>query len=154
MYSSFTDPIDNGTDEVAFVARVSSGGTGVWANNKLVAFTGNAAPGCPAGTVFAGFTQIGLPDQGGVVFLATVAGTGVTSANNTGIWAVDTKGNLNLILRIGDIYGGNVVSSLAFLPQETTVGSQTRSFEQNAGDLTAKVTFTNGSVSLVKVVFP
>ena len=36
-------------------------------------------------------------------------------ANNSGIWAVDSSGALQLIVRTGDILNGKTVTGLAFL---------------------------------------
>jgi hypothetical protein len=95
-----------------------------------------------------------LPDQGGVVFLGTVTGTGVSSQNSSGIWAVNPSHTLNLVMRTGDNFGGKTIASFSFLPGETLVGSQTRSFIQDSGDLAYLVTNTDGSAAILKVVFP
>ena len=155
-FTSFSDPVDNSNDTVAFVAKLSNNTTGIWAGTQpeLVAQTGSQAPGCATGIDFSAFSQMALPDQGGVVFLGTVKGTGVSSQNSTGIWAVDSSNNLNLVMRAGDIFGGKTIASFSFLPEETVVGSQTRSFIQDSGDLAYLVINSDKSTSLLKVVFP
>jgi hypothetical protein len=91
-----------------------------------------------------------------VLIYARLAGTGVTSANDYGIWAVDSGGTLQLIAREGDLHAvtGKTIKALAFLPSISGVGGQTRSFSQATGDLVYSATFTDGSSGIFKVVFP
>ncbi len=134
-----------------------------------VAQTGDAAPGCVSGT-FSTFKALALPDAGnalpsggtgGPVFEATIAGTGVTAANNTGIWAMDTTGALQLIVRTGDNININptgaasfkTISSLTFLPYTALLDGQTRSITKN-GDLTYTATFTDKTTAVFTVTFP
>ena len=94
--------------------------------------------------------------MGGVIFLATLnasATTGVTTSNNLGIWVVDGTGALQLIARTGDSIGGKTITGLAFLPAETTVNGQTRSFSQTNGDMVYLATFSDKSTAILNVVF-
>ncbi len=59
---------------------------------QLMLREGQQAPGRPAGAVFHILSQHWLLDDGGMVVLATLRGTNVTSANSTGIWHIDTAG--------------------------------------------------------------
>ena len=79
---------------------------------------------------------------------------GVDNSNNIGIWAVDTAGDLQLIVRKGDTLDGKVITTLTFLPQPAGVSGQSRSFSQSTGDLLYKATFVGGSTGIYKVVFP
>ena len=79
---------------------------------------------------------------------------GVTPANNIGIWAADTAGDLQLIVRKGDTLDGKVITALSFLPAAAGVSGQSRSFSQTTGDLVYKATFADGSTGIYKVVFP
>ena len=115
--------------------------------------------------MFSAFTQCVLPDQGGIIFLASLkTGTtlvpalgGVVSSNNQGIWAEDTNGILKQILRKGDALTVNgatkIVSSISIFSAPTGFSGQTRHFNDR-GDLGYKVTFTDGSNSFVQSVFP
>jgi hypothetical protein len=178
-FATLSDPVYNNNEAVAFRAtlKVATGAattatsTGIWATNgagntpALIAREGiTQAPGCPAGATFATFTELALPDQGGannnggVVFLATLnasAAAGVTTANNTGIWAVDSTGALQLIIRTGDAIGGRTITSLAFLPKPATASvlGQTRSFSQASGDLVYQATFSDKSTAILNVQF-
>ncbi len=156
----------------------TSNDAGIWATTSgttngpllLVARAGDPAPDSNGATsasspVFASFSQFVLPDQGGVVVLAKlVSGTpaspgpgGVISTNNQGIWAVDTDGLLKQVIRTGDGLTVNgrakVISGLTIFNAPTASTGQTRHFN-NAGDLTYKATFTDGSSSIVQSVFP
>lgn len=83
---------------------------GVWVGGvgsspvTLLARTGDAVPGLPAGATFTGFTDTGLSNTlntGGI--LATITGANVQPGiNDTGIW-VGRPGNLHLVVRNGDV---------------------------------------------------
>jgi hypothetical protein len=174
-FLTFSDPVYNNNGAVAFRAtlKVATGqatsttATGIWCNSTgslaLVARQGGAASGCPAGATFDTFTELALADQGGatnqggVMMLATLntsTAAAVTTTNNLGIWAVDTTGTLQLIVRTGDTLNGKTVTGLAFLPAETTVNGQSRSFAQANGDLVYLATFSDKSTAIFNVVFP
>ncbi len=170
QFASFSDPVYNNFDAVAFRATVKSGDTvttgagnnsfGIWANNggslQLVARAGGDAPGTD-GAVFQSFLQFALPDQGGVVMLANllIGAGGITAATDQGIWAVDDNGNLQLIAQKGtvDPVSGSMITSLVFLPAESYVSGQTRSFDQPTGNLLYKVTLRNGTSAIYNVDF-
>ncbi len=171
-FLTLSDPVYNNNEAVAFrgtlnVARAQAAtATGIWGNSTgslaLVAQQGvTQAPGCPTGATFSAFTELALPDQGGVIFLATLnasAAAGVTTTNNFGIWAVDTTGTLQLIVRTGDILDVNgvnkTVTGLSFLPAMSVVNGQSRSFAQGNGDLVYLATFSDKSTAIFNVVFP
>jgi len=229
-FSSFSDPVYNNSNNVAFVGNYSPGfifiptplgttsnsvfrgGTGIWTSatvtNPLnpVAFVGQPAPGYPkslttsVGTftdlanqsstngvklsnpaitftnpmTFTSFDKIALPDQGGVVILATVSTTnyyypstsnGITAnvvaiqpLTQQGIWAQDNSGNLQLIARQGGTLKvgstNKMIQSLSFLNSSTVTSGQTRHFSQDTGNLLYNATFTDGTQAIVKVIFP
>jgi hypothetical protein len=76
----------------------SEGGTGL----QLIARENDPAPGVPAGVLFDVLSAPAMNATGRLVFTADLRGTGVTTANNTGLWAQDDNGALALILREGD----------------------------------------------------
>jgi hypothetical protein len=169
-FASTSDPIYNDNDTVAFEGTLnltsgvtSSTSTGIWTTDAInlaimqVARQGSQAPGCPAGATFASFSQLVLPNQNGVVFLGTLnvsSTAGVTSNNNTGIWAVDNNGTLQLIVRTGDILNGKTVTALQFLPSPAYVSGTSRSFSAATGDLVYLATFSDKSTAIFNVVFP
>jgi len=107
------NPRINASGQVAFFTIVS--GTGVTlANDRVLWVTtpsqveaavreGAAAPGTPDGVNFATlepFVAINGPGQ--IAFTATLTGTGVTGANDRGLWA-GLPGQLSLVAREGDV---------------------------------------------------
>lgn len=175
-FSELSNPVYNNHDVLAFMGDLAHGSgdvvtygpaanfRGLWSTEggalHLVARKGQQAPGCSSGLLFSSFRQVALPDQGGanntggVVFLATVSGKGVSWATNQGIWAVDTGGDLQLIIREGTRLNGKEVKDLSFLAPAAGATGQTRSYTQNTGDILYKATFTDNSWAVYKVVFP
>jgi len=167
------DPVYNDNDAVAFeetskvsgstatITTINCNSTGTLAT---VAQLETQAPGCATGAKFSAFTALALPDeggatnQGGVILLATLAANptaGVTTANNTGIWAVDNTGTLQLIVRTGDtLLPGKTIATLSFLPSLPQLANQSRSFAPPNGDLAYLVTFSDKSTAIYNVVFP
>lgn len=106
-FTSLSSPQLNAAGRVAYVGRLSVlSGTdqGIWLDDKLVARTGMAAPG--AGTKVS-FASLGaglgaiVNDAGQVAFVGSLVGTGVTPANDDGIWRDGT-----LVARTGDAAPG------------------------------------------------
>jgi hypothetical protein len=112
-FRNFYEPVINGAGMAAFVGFLQ--GTGVNVDNedalyvetaaglRLVARTGNRAPGTPSGVVFDSLS--GTPSintMGMVAFSATLRGPGLTSDNRLGLYATDAEGVLTLIARHGD----------------------------------------------------
>ena len=155
------------------------------ASNNLhyVTSLGSPAPGFTTNTTFRSFDQIALPDQGGVVMLATVTtkkyfswiypptntnpntvtapgifGVNVPSSTQQGIWAQDTTGTLQLIAYQGgtlNVGGSNkTIASISFLNSTNSLSGQTRHFSQDTGNLFYTATFTDGTQAGVKVIFP
>jgi hypothetical protein len=115
----FLESPESTTGDVAFQAqfpglkfgifRHSAGGT------TTLAFTGMNAPGT-TGT-FASFgADIRLLNDGRVAFMARLTNGvgGVDSSNNMGIWVGTSEEDLQLVVRTGDVIGGNVLRSLPF----------------------------------------
>jgi hypothetical protein len=114
-FRTLGDPVYNDNEATAFegtyltssrltVTALFCNSTGTLTN---VAQTLQQAPGCPTGVVFSKFTEMDLPNaggaggHGGLVFAAALSGPGVTLRNNYGIWAVDSSGTPQLIVRLG-----------------------------------------------------
>ena len=180
-FALLSDPVYANDDAVAFAGSLVVTGTvttgnrsGIWATTSgsltLVARVNDTAPDAngvvsPTGPLFATLPQFVLPDQGGVILLATLnvptptvpAPGGVTAFNNQGIWAVDTSGTLKQIIRKGDALTVNgkakTILALAIFNTPTASTGQTRHFN-TPGDLMYKATFTDGSISVVQSVFP
>lgn len=116
----------NDAGQVAYFADLA--GSGVTAANdqaifagplgapQLVARTGDAAPGTPAGVTYASFFHVpALNDAGQAAYLATLSGSGVTPANDRGLFvSVPAVGEL-MIAREGDLFdvGGGDFRTIA-----------------------------------------
>ena len=86
------------------VATFTDGSAALLKVTRLGAITATAlkssvAPGMSSAT-FTAFAAPVINNAGRVAFRATIAGAGITSANNTGIWA-DTASGRGLLARIG-----------------------------------------------------
>ena len=108
----------NDRGEVAFAARLTGGTSlsGIFRGNgdrtTTIALAGTIAPGT-TGT-FESFGDIKLGNDGRVAFIATLAvGVGgVDSSNNMGIWIGTSDEDLQLVVRTGEVIGGNVLTRL------------------------------------------
>ncbi len=134
--------------------------SGIWSQGggnalELVIREGDPAPGTAAGVVFddslsPDFPELpnitfnmSLNDSGQLAFDGYLRGPGITSANNSGIWAQDREGNLQLIVRTGDLLdvddGPNVDwRTIQFLE----LGQD---FLNDRGQIAFRATFTDGS---------
>jgi hypothetical protein len=106
---------------------------------------------------FTAFAQFSAPADGGLVFRANIAGTGITTANNQGVWQQDTTGALDIVLRKGDTVTigntkANIVSIVAFksLPFCTAQG---RTAAAN-GDVTLLLKLSDGNQAIVRATLP
>jgi hypothetical protein len=140
--------------DVAFASSVTGGTTrsGIWAgkpgNLKKIIEDSDAVPGVPAGitwvpgafrVVSSSLSLMGFAGDGRGTFLAKVQGTGITGANNIGIWSFDPDHGVRLIARSGDTLhvgpGDNRVIANLY-----TVNSV-----NNSGMLSFSALFTDGS---------
>lgn len=108
-YASFAAPSVNEASQVVFGAALR--GPGVTAENRegifrgdsnnlgLVVRTGNLAPG--AGANFSWLSALTINSTGECAFFAKIAGAGVTSANDFGLWFV-ASATVGLVAREGD----------------------------------------------------
>jgi hypothetical protein len=80
-------------------------------NPTMYAQYGGQAPGTPAGVTFqniegpseGGYGQLAINDNGQVAFAGDLQGPGVTSSNDTGIWAMTPDGSVDLVARTGQV---------------------------------------------------
>lgn len=131
VWSRFNDAGINNRGEVAFEAMLAGPGVdrsndeGIWVSGqstRLVARTGQQAPGTDPGVVFNAIPlsppRMVFGEQG-VVFTAALRGPNTNFSNNSGIWAESSRG-LQLVARAGDpapgTSPGTVFSFFAFLP--------------------------------------
>jgi hypothetical protein len=96
----------NSAGQLAFSEGMGAGSNQkIWFDNagsslSLIAGTGGVAPGTGAGITFNRLYSPILNDVGKVAFRASLTGTGITTANDIGIWSGE-GGNLTLRVREG-----------------------------------------------------
>lgn len=117
----------------------------------LIVKVGDTAPGV-AGATFTGFDLPLVGGQEQAAFLGVIAGPGVTSANNQGLWReAPNGGGLTLLLRSGEVVnttlGAKTIQAIDF----PSSGQTDRRWEQpvmdSNGRLLMNVLFTDGSSS-------
>lgn len=99
---------DNGQTVVSATLEgagvVDANNQGIWSEGsgslQLVAREGDSAPGTSAGVNFSKFRQAVINDAGKVAFQGELAGAGIVSTNENGIWS-DRSGALSLVVRGG-----------------------------------------------------
>jgi hypothetical protein len=106
-------PVLNGAGQTAFYGGLTDGNVGLWSEGSgslaLVARGGVQAPGAPPGVTLSFSTGLSpfhldwpkLNDAGQTAFFGALAGAGVTTTNNWGVWS-SGSGSLQLIARAGD----------------------------------------------------
>ena len=174
VFLSFSEPVYNDNETICFRATLQpapgeatgKNEVGIWCHGAgslaLVAREGDQANGLPSGVTFRDFPEVVLPNQGGTtdqgapIFLATLnlGPSGITAANNLGLWAVDRSGTPQLLARTGTVLNGKKVVSLSFLTPESNGGSQSRNFAPSNGSLAYRATFSDGSTGIYLVHFP
>jgi hypothetical protein len=108
---SSTFPMLSG-EFIGFTARLDGAGVtsandraffvGRRGNLAMVVREGDQVPGLPGGVVFADLSdRFAMNARGQIVFHATISGPGVSTANDQGIWATDTRGAIHQIARQG-----------------------------------------------------
>lgn len=117
----FENTFTNADGIVTFVARLSGAGIdgsndfGIWSEGspggpvKLDLREGQVAEGVEAGVVWAGFhefTPLTFGRSGGAAVQLGLTGPGVTSTNDTGVWAGRNVAELHLVAREADQAAG------------------------------------------------
>jgi hypothetical protein len=158
-FANFTNPMLNGAGNTAFLATLSGAAVttandgGLWAQRDsaldLVAREGAQAPGVAAGINFASLADATLNPAGQLAFSATLAGAGITTANDAGLWAQSIGGELKLIAREGDplqVAPGvtRTISSLLFAGGVGNEDGRRNGFNSR-GELAFLANFTDGT---------
>ncbi|MBL9118218.1 MAG: hypothetical protein JNJ83_24645 [Verrucomicrobiaceae bacterium] len=175
-FAGFKDPVNGTGGTFVFVGSVaanssagisSTNNDGVWyhdgsftigsplASYSLIAREGSQPPGTTTGTQWKAFTSVALPNGRKPLFYATlvVGPGGVTTASDTGIWAVDSLGQVKKLIQEGDAFGSSTVKSFKALLPLTGSPAQTRSFNNN-GEVVMQVTDAAGGTHLLHVAVP
>ena len=99
----------NDLSQITFTSSLRGPGvsqfeSGLWIGQfgqlQLIARTNHQVPGLPMGENFLGFDRVQNP-FGTMALTAELSGTGITSANNRGVW-IDNGSGLQLVARSGD----------------------------------------------------
>jgi hypothetical protein len=108
-FSGFGGPLISSDGLVAFTGTLTGPGvsstnnSGLWFGQpgqlSLIARTGDQPPSTSMGVRYSGFTNL-VCSGSHVLFIGTLAGTGITSANDRGLWT-GSNGVLNLAARKG-----------------------------------------------------
>ena len=164
-FKTLADPISGANGDVAFEGTLTPGdATGIWyaadgAGASLLARTGDPAPG---GGHWSSFLSLVLPRDParGPVFLATLAvnsADGIGKADALGLWAMDSAGNLTLLLRTNrsTLVNGvskSVKSFTALVPSVGSLGAA--SGYDNADRIAVLATFTDGTKAQLSLTVP
>jgi|GEM_PF-4852672 len=164
-FASFKDPVYNAARQVAFLATLNRGGSGIWWRDTtdlhVLARSGQQATGAPQGARWSSFSSLALPDGIGPVFVAKLqpGRGGVNARNQTGLWAQDRFGLLRLIVRTGDpilidpTLPKKKIASLTCLPLVLQTPDHARSYNAS-GQLIYKATCTDRTQAIFRVDFP
>jgi hypothetical protein len=171
-FVSFVSPVLVTNNAVVFTAKISGSGvtknnsTGIWLwdgnSTYQIARTGAVAQGViPSGPVF---KTLGAPlanSNGRVAFTASISGSGVTAANDTGLWTITEDGVVPFLrLREGDVYDFGVVelpirrtiTSIALTPGSGGDDGFARGIDQN-GAVAVTTTLNKGKAKSGQAVF-
>lgn len=158
------EPVINNRGDIAIVAGITNtddlqpAGRGIWASRDdngltLVIREGEQAAGAAQGVTYARlFEDIAINNLGRLAFLGGLSGDGVHNGNDTAIWAEDSDGILELVVREGDSIDAlpgpgidlRTVESLHFLANGSYASPGISRFN-NRGQLAFSATFTDGS---------
>jgi hypothetical protein len=170
IFKSFFEPVAGfglgGARVTGFVASLAGApkgsNTGIWAHTAgaglaLVARAAGVAPDTD-GAKWSSFTSLTVLEGRGPMFTARLlhGSPGVTSANDSGLWAMDSTGNLRLILRTGDSIGGETLKDIAVLGAVAGSPGQSRASAVNgaAASIIYRATFIGGSIAIIDTPVP
>ncbi len=176
FFSILKDPINAGNRSVAFIGSmktnsvagiISANNDGLWWSDatsglRLVAREGAQPPEAPVGAQWSAFISIAIPEGRGPLFVATMRSKtgsvspgpgGITTANDTGLWATTSFGSLRLLLQEGDLIGSATVKTFTVLSNVVGSPAQTRSFSNN-GSVLVRATDTTGAQHLLQIAVP
>lgn len=168
LFASFTPPVKTNSGQIFFMAKLKGTGvttlnnTSLWSSAggspTLVLRTGSAAVNA-AGDVmphtFASIRSFAVPHNatGKPLILATVRGTGITTANNTALYSIDGLGYLREMVRTGRQLGSAKIKTIApFKAMPGAIGAS-RSFNSQ-GVINTQVTLTDGSHGVMQTRVP
>jgi len=151
-FFAFGGPEISSAGKTTFLARLTGAGVtdsndfGIWSERvgaglEMVVRTGDHAPGTPTGINFSDLSFPKLSSVSQTLFGATLAGPGVTSSNNKGLWAEDATSNLTLVARTGDLMDVDAGPNSDL----RTIGFLDRGAINDLGQVLFRAGFTDGS---------
>ncbi|RYD71353.1 MAG: hypothetical protein EOP84_25025 [Verrucomicrobiaceae bacterium] len=167
-YASFSEPLVSSTNGFAFMSNLTGGDTkgknktGIWSGTllpqyqapSLLARQGDKATdsrGEPSTVSWSSFLSLAHPGgaNSGPIFLAKVAG----KKNNIGLWAQDSSSKLRQVVRVGDSFGGQILTRMVLLQGTAGVSGATRSFN-DAGGVGLLLSFKDKSQAIYYLGIP
>ncbi len=152
----------NNHDQVALHARVAGPGVtssdrdGIWVDRNgdlgLVVRTSDEAAGAGPGIVFDEINElVSFNDVGQILFTALLRGSGIDEGNDFGLWTIDARGQMELILREGQLFNINPFTLetdlrivKGFVPSEMN----------DSGQLALKILFEDGTSGVFVATVP
>ena len=175
-FATLKDPVNAANHSVAFLGSMkvnlpsnilSTNDSGVWFSDiagglRLVAREGTQPAEAPVGAEWKSFVSLALPEGRGPIFTATMHSTtagvapgpgGITTANDTGLWTIDSFGALRLLLQEGDTIGASTVKTFVVLTSVSGSPAQTRGFS-STGSIIVRAVDTTGAQHLLEIAVP
>jgi threonine dehydrogenase-like Zn-dependent dehydrogenase len=172
-YAGFSDPVMNASLLTGYVATLKAAPgqpATTAANNKalifgvplfgaqLVARTGGFAPdsaGNNSTVKYSAITNFALP--GGAlsspIFVAKLAGPGITVKNNVAVFARDTNGTVRRLMQTGQKLSSQTVSKITLLKATPQAFAAQRSFNKDGG-VVMLLGFTDHTTGILRVDVP
>jgi hypothetical protein len=164
-YTALTDPIVNSSGDLATIASLAG------SKKTQVLLYGNVTNGlAPIAQIgdsatdvdgnvdtptYAAFVDYALPSgvDPAPVFVAKLAGSGVTSKTNMGLWAYGSAGTVRRLLRTGDVLGTRTVASFTVLKAPSKSFAAARNFNATAS-VAVMIVFTDKTQGLINIGIP
>ena len=167
-FASFTAPLKTNAGHIYFMATLK--GPGVTLANRsslwvsyggapaLVLRTGMKTVNIYGDNTTNTFTSIksyALPHSGSAkpIILATIKGTGITTANNTAVYAFDSSSALRELVRTGRQLGSVTVKALSVLKPVPGAAGASRSFNSQ-GVVNSLITLSDGTHAVMQTRVP
>jgi uncharacterized delta-60 repeat protein len=152
LASILGDSVTKHNNDCIFFQRTAGGATSM---PQLLAREGSIAPGTTGS--WHSFTSIAAPTGDmGPLFVATLAlndTAGVNAANASGLWGLDSRGQVRLLFRNGQPLEGITVRKFFVLDGAGTAFGGPRSFNDE-GKVVIRVMATDGTQHLVGIQMP
>ncbi len=152
-FTQFNNYVVNPSGQVAFVANLQTNQTGIWRGLagalSLVARANDLAPGT-SGAMFSTFGVVSMNAAGHVLFDAQLTGSGVTTADQSGLWA-GTPSALTLVARAGSSAPGMPPGTVftSFFNAYITENNQIVFYANDSTNAAGIWAGTPGAISLV-----